>query len=89
MPFSEKFILASCFNRLPNLKFLQLYNTCDDDILAKIGECCPFLEELNVSGSFGVTNLGVQWFCTGTYNPDHLFHGRVAHFSLKNQDMKY
>ena len=90
MPFSEKFILASCFNRLPNLKFLQLCNTCDDDILAKIADCCPYLEDLNVSGSFGVTNLGVQWFCTGTYNPDHLFHGHESNkpdnrqFMLKN-----
>ena len=74
VPFSEKFILASCFNRLPNLKSLHLPNTCDDDILAKVAECCPFLEDLNVTGSFGITNLGIQWFCTGTYNPNHLLH---------------
>lgn len=49
-------------------------NTCDDDILAKIAECCPSLEELDVSGSFGITNMGLQWFCTGTYNPNHLYH---------------
>ena len=75
VPFSEKFILASCFNRLPNLKSLHLPNTCDDDILAKVADCCPLLEDLDVTGSFGITNLGVQWFCTGTYNPNHLYHG--------------
>ena len=72
--FSEKFILATGFNKLPNLKILHLPNTCDDDILAKIADCCPLLEDLNIAGSFGVTDLGVQWFCTGNYNPNHLYH---------------
>ena len=72
--FSEKFILATGFNKLPNLKALHLPNTCDDDILAKIADCCPLLEDLNIAGSFGVTDLGVQWFCTGNYNPNHLYH---------------
>ena len=74
MAFSEKFILASGFNRLPHLKILHLPNTCDDDILAKIADCCPLLEDLDITGSFGVTDLGVQWFCTGNYNPNHLYH---------------
>ena len=43
--------------------------------VAKVADCCPLLEDLDVTGSFGITNLGVQWFCTGTYNPNHLYHG--------------
>ena len=84
VPFSEKFILASCFNRLPNLKSLHLPNTCDDDILAKVADCCPLLEDLDVTGSFGITNLGVQWFCTGTYNPNHMYHGAPGNLLKKS-----
>ena len=88
MPFSEKFILASCFNRLPNLRSLHLPNTCDDDILAKISNCCPLLEDLNVTGSFGITNLGIQWFCTGTYNPNHIYHGSGSSSSASPDNRK-
>lgn len=35
-------------------------NIADDDLLDKIGESCPSLEELDVSGSFGVTNQGLE-----------------------------
>ena len=60
-------------------------SVADDDIIAKIADCCPFLEDLNVSGGFGVTNLGVQWFCTGTYNPDHLYHHHGSHLESNNK----
>ena len=63
-------------------------NTCDDDILAKVADCCPLLEDLNVTGSFGITNLGVQWFCTGTYNPNHLYHNAPDNRSILLKDPK-
>ena len=47
---------------------------------------CPHVEDLNVTGSFGITNLGVQWFCTGTYNPNHLFHGAPDNRKVLLQD---
>lgn len=71
VPFSEKFILASCFNKLSHLKSLYLPNTCDDDILGKVADCCPLLEELDVSGSFGVTNTGMNLFCRAISQLDH------------------
>ena len=58
MPFSEKFILSGCFGRFPELRILTMPNVADDDLLAKIGESCPALEELDVAGSFGVTTQG-------------------------------
>ena len=58
MPFSEKFILAGCFSRFAQLRILKMPNICDDDLLAKIGESCKNLEEMDLAGSFGVTNQG-------------------------------
>ena len=58
MPFSEKFILAGCFSRFAHLTILKMPNICDDDLLAKIGESCRNLEEMDLAGSFGVTNQG-------------------------------
>ena len=58
MPFSEKFVLAGCFGRFPQLRILKMPNICDDDLLAKIGESCPNLEEMDLAGSFGITNQG-------------------------------
>ena len=58
MPFSEKFILAGCFSRFAQLRILKMPNICDDDLLAKIGESCKNLEEMDFAGSFGLTNQG-------------------------------
>ena len=57
--FSEEYLLANCFNRLPNLCILSLPCVCNDDMLARIAQCCNLLEELNVSGSIGVSDEGV------------------------------
>ena len=56
------------FLRFTNLKRLTLPNVCDDEILSFIGENCPKLEELDVSGSFGITNQGIRWL-TGRERP--------------------
>ena len=57
--FSEEYLLANCFNRLPNLCLLSLPCVCNDDMLARIAQCCNCLEELNVAGSIGVSDEGV------------------------------
>ena len=51
---------------------------------AKVADCCPLLEDLDVTGSFGITNIGVQWFCTGTYNPNHMYHGAPGNLLKKS-----
>lgn len=56
--FSEKYALAKSWMKFPHLKVLVLPNVCDDEMLKKVGECCPLLEELDVSGSYEVTNDG-------------------------------
>jgi hypothetical protein len=58
MPFSEKFLLAGCLGRFRDLKILTMCNIAADDLMAKIGEACLHLEELDIAGSFGVTNQG-------------------------------
>ena len=36
-----------------------------------------------------MTNLGVQWFCTGTYNPDHLYHQHGGQESNKPDNRQF
>ena len=66
------------WNFVPTQKFNFLPH------LAKVADCCPLLEDLDVTGSFGITNLGVQWFCTGTYNPNHMYHGAPGNLLKKS-----
>ena len=58
--FSERFVLTSCFHRLPHLRRLSLPCVCDDEVLAFVSSCCPGLEELDVGGSFALTDQGIR-----------------------------
>jgi len=66
--FSEEYLLANCFNRYPKLCILSLPCVCNDDMLARIAQCCTCLEELNVSGSIGVSDEGVQLLSGAPFN---------------------
>ena len=46
--------------RMKRLRQLSLCNICDDDILQVIGQSCPLVQLLDVSGSKNVTDFGVQ-----------------------------
>jgi hypothetical protein len=59
--FSERYILARCFRKLCHLRVLRMPNVADDELLATVAACCPRLRDLDVAGSFGVTNRGVRW----------------------------
>ena len=48
------------FCRMKRLRQLSLCNICDDDILQVVGQSCPLLQMLDVSGSKNVTDFGIQ-----------------------------
>ena len=79
--FSEEYLLANCFNRLPNLCILALPCVCNDDMLARIAQCCNCLEELNVSGSIGVSDEGILLLSGAPLN-NHLT-------KLENKNKRY
>ena len=62
--FSEEYLLANCFNKLPKLKILTLPFVCTNEILSQLCNCCPMLEVLSIEGSFGVTDEGIALYCT-------------------------
>lgn len=59
--------LAVALNYLPNLRQVSFRFVCDDIILGSLGRTCPNLEEIDASGSSGVTDVGVQRLCIKAY----------------------
>ena len=60
LSYSERFLLMNVLNKFSQLRQLSLPYVADDDILAKLGGgCCPQLEQLDVHGSWEVTNQGL------------------------------
>ena len=60
LSYSERFLLMNVLNKFSQLRQLFLPYVADDDILAKLGGgCCPQLEQLDVHGSWEVTNQGL------------------------------
>lgn len=55
--------LASALHALPCLRHVSLRFVCDDGILESLGVSCPSLEEVDSSGSVGVSDLGVRRLC--------------------------
>lgn len=55
--------LASALHALPHLRQVSLRFVCDDGILESLGASCSNLEEVDSSGSVGVSDLGVRRLC--------------------------
>ncbi|XP_059472799.1 uncharacterized protein LOC132195079 isoform X3 [Neocloeon triangulifer] len=55
--------LSSAFSALPSLSHLTLRFACDDATLWQVGKGCPVLQELDIEGSFRVTDLGIRALC--------------------------
>lgn len=55
--------LASALHALTHLRQVSLRFVCDDGILESLGASCPNLEEVDSSGSVGVSDVGVRRLC--------------------------
>ncbi len=59
-PFSERYLVTSCFRHLRRLRRLLLPGVCDDELLAFVGASCPVLEDLDVKDSFALSDQGIR-----------------------------
>jgi hypothetical protein len=54
----EESFWIGCLNRMTNLVLLDLSLVCTDEILKVVGNCCPLLEQVNVTSKMSRTSQG-------------------------------
>ena len=60
--FSERFVLTGVLGRLGlGLRRLVLPGVCDDEMLAHVGTSCPNIKEIDLEGSFALTDQGIRY----------------------------